>query len=194
MTRTMLIITPAIIIGIIIAMVIATVRSTISMMPSNGGVFFFSAQRVIFCSGSSSSRCKAIQTNTQADKLNEKKIQNNKLIYSTKAKMCAPIKVLEHETGPLCSLALSCFWKVTWLEENQPWVPAVTPKKQGEHAVGIIHFFSKVELKEKKHRHVDHIFRNPGCGVQETPSEALMESQTVLVRRLHWSLHQPYDL
>lgn len=48
----MLIITPEIIIGIIIAIVIA-VKRTISMMPYNRGVFFFffSAQRVIFSSG-----------------------------------------------------------------------------------------------------------------------------------------------
>lgn len=51
--------------------------------------------------------------------------------------MYAPIRVLEHETGPICSLCLVLFFGrfFFWLEENQPGVPAVTPKKQGERAV-----------------------------------------------------------
>lgn len=57
----------------------------------------------------------------------------------------------------------------------------------------MIHFFSKVE-KEKEAQTCQLQLWNPGCGAQETPSEALMEPQTVLVRGLHWSLHYPYDL
>lgn len=95
----------------------------------------------------------------------------------------------------MLSLPCPVFWKVFfWLEENQPGVPAVTPKKQGERAVSkMIHFFSKVE-KEKEAQTCQPQLWNPGCGAQETPSEALMEPQTVLVRGLHWSLHYPYDL
>lgn len=37
---------------------------------------------------------------------------------------------------PYALFALSCFLEgFFWLEENQPGVPAVTPKKQGERAV-----------------------------------------------------------
>lgn len=68
MTETMLIITPAIIIGIIIAMVIARVRSSISVIKlSNRGVCFLLSTESHFQLWSCSSRCKAVQTNTQAE-------------------------------------------------------------------------------------------------------------------------------
>lgn len=72
--------------------------------------------------------------------------------------MYAPIRVLEHETGPICSLCLVLFFGrfFFWLEENQPGVPAVTPKKQGERAVSKLFTFSPKLRRKKKHRHVDH--------------------------------------
>ncbi len=60
--------------------------------------------------------------------------------------------------------------------------------------VKLFYFSPKLSEGKKKHRHVDHIFWTRAWRVQETPSEALMDPQPVLVHGNHWSLHQPFDL
>lgn len=111
MTRTMLIITLAIIIGIIITMEITTVRSTISVIKlASPAEELYSQQRESHIwLWRSSSRCEAVQTNAQSE-------ENNKNPLHEKTKdVCAHLpkcRVLEHETGPLCSRALSCFGRL----------------------------------------------------------------------------------
>lgn len=109
--------------------------------------------------------------------------------------MYAPIRVLEHETGPICSFCLVLFFGrffFGWKKISQEF-RLLLPRSRENAPFQNDSLFSKVE-KEKEAQTCQPQLWNPGCGAQETPSEALMEPQTVLVRGLHWSLHYPYDL
>ena len=90
----------------------------------------------------SSSRCE-----TNAQKINE----------PTKTKMCSPIYQSAVCWTPSMNglFMLSClvlFWKVTWLEEEQPWVPGSFPprSREGGHARVILSRFFPPKLKDKR--------------------------------------------
>lgn len=72
---------------------------------------------------------------------------------------------------PYALFALSCFLEgfCFWLEENQPGVPAVTPKKQGERAVSKLFTFSPKLRRKKKHRHVDHSSETQAVALKKLP-------------------------
>lgn len=128
----------------------------------------------------SSSSCAAVKT--KHDEKKKKNTAQNKNVRPCQNVWC-------------WLLTLSCFvlvWKVTWPEEQQPMISVVLPEgREDRTCVMLFHvlffvFFS--ELGEgKKKRHVDHIFWTRWA--QETPSEALMEPQPVLVHGNHSSLH-----
>lgn len=108
--------------------------------------------------------------------------------------MYAPIRVLEHETGPICSLCLVLFfgrfffgWKKISQEfrlllprsrENAPFQndSLFLQSWEGKRSTDM----STTALKPRLWRS-----RNSQWSINGT---------TVLVRGLHWSLHYPYDL
>lgn len=108
----------------------------------------------------------------------EKKRQHKKKVYPYQNVLCWFLQLVL-----LCHLLCSLF---LCLEGNLAGRAAAKdsscpPRKKGGQTMSC--FSPKLSEGKKKHGHVDHIFRTGRA--QETPSEALMEPQPVLVHGNH---------